>query len=104
MFPSRVRIVEHTLTPTIDRSDTDDEIDVSEAVVTAVAEAKDISPLEVEPPLATVVDPDSLNALVERMSGAVTAPRCLVEFTYSGHQVTVTGDGNVSLDDPGLDH
>jgi hypothetical protein len=33
------------------------------AVVTAVAEAKGVDPMELEPPLASVIDPDALNSL-----------------------------------------
>lgn len=63
------------------------------------ARAEGISALEVEPPLATAVDPDSLNTLIESMSEEVPVPRHLVEFSCSGHRVTVTADGDVSVAD-----
>lgn len=63
---------------------------VTEAVVTAVAEETGLSALELEP-LADVVDPDALNALFE--SGTAVA----LEFTYHGFDVSVSGDGRVSV-------
>lgn len=64
---------------------------VTEAVVSAVAEEANVSPLELEP-LADAVDPDALNALFD--GGTAVA----VEFTYHGFAVSVSGDGRVSVD------
>lgn len=65
---------------------------VTEAVVSAVSEEADLSPLELEP-LADILDPDALNALVE--CGAAVA----LKFTYHGFAVSVGGDGRVSVED-----
>ena len=61
---------------------------VTEAVVHAVAEQRGVSPLDLDP-IATVIDPDALNALFrEGLSGV------RIEFEYSGSLVAVA-DGDV---------
>ena len=68
----------------------------SKAVVEAVAEAEGVNPVELSPPLYEVVDPDALDDLFApttvngRMDGEV-------RFSYVGYEVTVAGDGYVSV-------
>ena len=64
---------------------------VTEAVIAAVADAEDVSPLELDP-LACAIDPDALNALYEDGRDGVA-----VEFAYSGYEVDVSRDGRVSV-------
>lgn len=70
--------------------------DVSRTVVEAVAEAKGIDPLELTPPLYEVIDPDALDQVFAasqtngRMNGQVT-------FSYNEYEVTVCGDGYISV-------
>lgn len=60
----------------------------SEAVVMAVADAKDVEPTELRP-LNDVVDPDALDTLFQNgTTGELT-------FEYEGHHVVVTDDGGV---------
>lgn len=70
---------------------------VSTAIVSAVADAEGVSPLDLRP-LATVVDPDALNGMVASMAGQPDDTG-IVEFAYSGYDVTVTRDGRVDLDE-----
>lgn len=67
---------------------------VSMTVIDAVAAEADVAPTAM-PSLVESIDPDALDALVhtEGFTGDV-------EFTYHGYRVRVTGDGQVSLDDP----
>ncbi|WP_227357261.1 HalOD1 output domain-containing protein [Haladaptatus salinisoli] len=58
----------------------------SKAVIVAVAKATDQSPLEIEP-LAEVIDPDALDAL---LGTDKKAPSMAFTFEYCGRQVTVT--------------
>lgn len=66
---------------------------ITEAVVRTVAEAEDVSPLDLQP-LATVIDPDALEALVRDGWGNVT-----IKFAYQGYQVCVDGDEQVTVSD-----
>lgn len=72
---------------------------VSERVVAAVADATDTSPIDLTPPLFSVVDPEALDALVESIGTAPTDSMGRIEFTYCGCDVTVTGDGRVTITD-----
>ena len=71
---------------------------VSESVVEVVAEAEETDPLELTPPLYEVIEPDALDQVFaatptdERRKGTVT-------FSYNGYEVTVRGDGDVSVDE-----
>lgn len=64
---------------------------VTEAVVDAVAAEAGVSPLQLEP-LASVVDPDALNALFEDGRRGVH-----VEFEYGGYLVGVTDGVDVTV-------
>lgn len=70
---------------------------MTRAVVSAVADAKDVSTVDVSPPLYDVIDPDALEAVVASMTRRPGEPDERVEFSYSGYEVTVTGDGHVSV-------
>ena len=77
---------------------------VSETVVTAVAEAKGVDVLDLDP-LYDTVDPDALDRLFDS-SGASTPASMELSFSMAGCQVLVRGDGEVvvspaSADDDG---
>lgn len=69
----------------------------SEAVITAVADAKGVSTVDVNPPLYEVIDPDALDTVVASMTRRPDELTGRVEFPYSGYEVTITGDGHVSV-------
>jgi hypothetical protein len=64
--------------------------EITEAVVLAVADATEHDALSL-PPLATSIDPDVLGGVVDGPGNSS------VTFTYAGHEVTVTHDGDVSV-------
>lgn len=72
--------------------------EISETVVTAVAEAKGVDPLDLEP-LFSVVDPDALNSL---FSSSVSSPPAEMQLSFSmaGCDVVVHGDGEVTVIPP----
>lgn len=67
-----------------------------EAIVTAVAEEEGTAPLEIEPPLATVIEADALERLL-RSGRTGPVQELTVQLTYRGHDVLVTGDGDVDI-------
>lgn len=69
----------------------------SAAVVEAVAEAEDISPAEVRPPLYEAVDPDALDDLFAARSTLTDRSGGYVIFPFCGYEVTVYGNGDVTL-------
>lgn len=62
-------------------------------IIDAVAEREDVEPLALDPPLAEVVDPDALEALLE----GTTASELEIRFTYRGHDVVVDESGRVQV-------
>ena len=74
-----------TTTPDRDRP-------TSERIVEAVADAADVSKLELQP-LYEVVDPDALESLFRAGSTGT------VRFTYHGHRVVVSSHGDVTVDE-----
>lgn len=88
--------------PTVSEAATED-FRVGEAVVTAIADAEDVAPWDLDP-LAATIDPDALERLVASMTAAPDEPTPTIEFAYSGYEVTVTGRGGVSIAelDPGF--
>lgn len=79
--------------------DVSDDSSASTAVVSAIADAEGISPLDVRPPLASVIDADALDRLVASMTGWTDEPSGVVEFMYHGYVVSVTGNGVVSVNE-----
>ncbi|MFC7139875.1 HalOD1 output domain-containing protein [Halosimplex aquaticum] len=63
-------------------------------IVDAVAEAEDVEPVTLDPPLAEVVDPDAVERLVEDS----TASDLEVRFAYRGHDVVVDDSGRIQVD------
>lgn len=61
------------------------------AAATRVAEKEGIDPLEL-PPVYEVIDVTALNRLISSADDSVE-----VEFTYTGHEVTVSGNGEVRV-------
>lgn len=78
-------------TATVLTSDIRNDDKATEAVVSAVADAEGVSPLELRP-LASVIDPDALNTLLRGNRGDRT-----IEFTYHGYRVRISGGGDVTL-------
>lgn len=72
---------------------------ISDTVVTAVADAKDVDPLDVEP-LHSALDPDALDSMFDPRIG--TPPTSLeLTFTLDGCEVNVRADGEVAVTPPG---
>ncbi len=68
---------------------------VSVAVLEAVSRATGVDIIDIETPLATVVDPDCLEALWRPVNGADRDVNGSVSFDYFDCRVTVESDGTV---------
>lgn len=72
-------------------------------VVEKVAEREDVEPMELQPPLYSIIDPDALNEVFAPTKGGLSRESGYIEFDYCGHEVVVHGDGHVSIgDDDGI--
>lgn len=69
---------------------------IGTAVVSAVADAKGVDPLELEP-LYDVVDADAIDAIFSETDGSSSLE---LRFTMAGCEVVVGGAGDVSVTPP----
>ena len=69
---------------------------VSTKVVTAVAGAKDVDPIDL-PPLYDAIDPDALNQLFRPGVQSVGSAAGQVRFTFAGCDVVVDSDNQVTV-------
>lgn len=68
------------------------------AVVTAVADAEGVDPTELAP-LYHAVGAGTVDALLRSSARADGGTPGLIRFTYHGHRVRVSADGEVTLGD-----
>lgn len=87
----------NSISPTEPAVNRHDGHEVCEVVVEAIADAEGTPPADVGPPLATVIDPDSLDRLVASMARSSVGRTGAVTFPYAGYEVTVHGDREVSV-------
>jgi hypothetical protein len=73
---------------------------MSTRIVAAVADAADC-PTSAVQPLYTIVDPDTIDALFEY--GQAPGWEGQLTFTLDGYRVTVTEQGDISVDGPDSD-
>ncbi|WP_415383427.1 HalOD1 output domain-containing protein [Halosimplex sp. TS25] len=66
----------------------------SHRIVAAIAEEAGVDPGELAPPLADVVDPDALDALLDRSDPDAAVA---IRFQYRGSEVVAHADGNVDI-------
>jgi len=62
-------------------------------IIDAVAEAEDVEPTALDPPLAEVIDPEALETVIEDPTSSTLE----VRFTYRGHDVAVNESGRVQV-------
>lgn len=72
---------------------------LSECVISALAEAKGVDPMDLDTPLYTVIDPDALDRLFQPTSSGQRSTGH-VTFTIDNHEVTVYSDGRVNVTAP----
>lgn len=69
--------------------------DVVYQVITSVAEANDLDPLQLEPRLNEIVDPDALARLFSDRPNGAPRQGGRISFEMAGCQVTIRGDRSV---------
>lgn len=72
---------------------------LSTAVVKAIAEREGVDPLEMDPPLYDVIDPDALNTLFTGPANVGDARPEGIVFEYNGYEIKVTSDGDVHIEE-----
>lgn len=75
------------------------EDDLGTRVVVAIAEISDLDHTDLTP-LNEVIDPDALNAIFAPRKDGVDRAGGRVQFSLSGHEVTVESSGRIVVDTP----
>lgn len=75
---------------------------LSEKVVDAVAEHEGVDPVDLDPRLYQVVDPDALDQLFS--ASQRTDADLEIAFTYSDSEVVARSDGELSVSDADSSH
>lgn len=71
---------------------------MSQTIVETVADAEDVDPAELTPPLYDVVDTDALDEFIDA-TPVTDGANIRVTFTYHGYEITVLGDGHVTVEE-----
>lgn len=66
-------------------------------VLEEIADAEDVTPADLEPPLNDVVDPAALDQLFEPTTTDDSTRGGRVSFEYRGYDVTIASDDTVEL-------
>ena len=69
------------------------DVSASDGILETIAGVEGVDPIELTPPLYSVVDPEALDAVIESLGGRAG----WIEFDYRGYQVTINGAGGVSV-------
>jgi hypothetical protein len=69
---------------------------VTPAVLETLEEATGTDRLEL-PPRYETIDTEALDRLIASLSGADDVEPATFQFTYAGHRVSVTADGDVTV-------
>ncbi|WP_232701786.1 HalOD1 output domain-containing protein [Halobacterium wangiae] len=70
-------------------------VDTTDRIVAAVADKEGVDPVDLNPPLGTVVDLDAVERLFARSTAAADLE---LRFQYRGHDVLVREDGAVTVE------
>ncbi|WP_276256122.1 HalOD1 output domain-containing protein [Halomontanus rarus] len=68
-------------------------------VLEKIADAEDVAPADLHPPLHAVVDPTALDRLFEPTAENRSGRTGRVSFGYRGYEVTVRSNGNIEMSD-----
>lgn len=67
------------------------------AVIEAIAEHEGVDPLELEQPLAEVVDTDAIDSIIGHGVAGQASSDIAIQFFYNGCRVQVSNDGSVEV-------
>lgn len=70
-----------------------DSTSVSESIIEAIAEARDVPPTELMPPLYEAIDPDTLDRLVQ----SVTEGRMQLTFEYQSYEIQIKNNDIIEV-------
>ncbi|OVE83165.1 HalOD1 output domain-containing protein [Natronolimnobius baerhuensis] len=66
-------------------------------IVQQIADSSAVDPLDLEPPLHEILDPEALDSLIESMAQQPAPAGASLEFVYREHRISVDGTGSVTV-------
>lgn len=70
---------------------------LSETIVHLIADLEGVDPVELTPPLYSVVDPDALESLFDTPASDTSQPSGYASFHYCGYKIRVDSDGEITI-------
>ena len=67
-------------------------------IIERIAKLKGVDPLDLQPRLSDVIDPDALEQVFDSRSNGTARRGGYLEFRYSGYRVSIRGDGELSIE------
>lgn len=69
----------------------------STLIIDLIADLQGVDPVELTPPLYSVIDPDALDALFHSSTGDASQTSGHVDFEYCGYEIRIQSDGEVAI-------
>lgn len=69
----------------------------STAIIESIAEHEGLDPLDLDQPLAEVIDTDALDSIIGDGVAGHASSEVAIQFSYNGCRVHVSGDGSVEV-------
>lgn len=70
---------------------------LSETIVELIADLEGVDPVELTPPLYSVINPDALESLFDTSASDESPPSGHVCFHYCGYEIRVESDGELAI-------
>jgi len=71
--------------------------DPSMMIIDLISDLEGVDPVELSPPLYSVIDPEALDTLVHSASAETPQPWGHVDFEYCGYEIRVQSDGEIAI-------
>jgi len=71
--------------------------DPSMMIIDLISDLEGVDPVELSPPLYSVIDPEALDALFHSASDDTPQTSGHVQFVYRGYEIRVQNDGEIAI-------
>lgn len=66
-------------------------------IIDLISDLEGVDPVELSPPLYSVIDPKALDTLFRSASGDTPHPSGHIQFEYCGYEIRVQSDGEITI-------
>ncbi|MFA9418170.1 HalOD1 output domain-containing protein [Natrinema sp. HArc-T2] len=71
--------------------------DLSMMIIELISDLEGVDPVELSPPLYSVINPEALDALFHSASSDAPQTSGHVQFVYCGYEIRVQSDGEIAV-------